>query len=449
VPSLKLWQKLTSGSINSQIFKAAATVGLATLLVRLVAFLKEQIVASRFGTTDAVDAFLVALMVPAFILTLVSSSFNAAFIPTYIQLKEKQGKAAAQSLLSNVVIYNLGILAIATVIVIATAPIYLPYLATGFDSEKLNLTYHLIWIIAPVILVSTVGTTWSAVFNAGEKFAIAALTPILTPLMTIAVLLVAQSLGVFALAISLFIGGVLEAAAIGFFLSKQGVNIIPKLSKIDDNLRQVLGQYLPVIAGALLMNSTGIIDQSMAAMLPAGSVASLNYGNRVIALPITLLSTALSTALVPYFSKMVANEDWPGLVHTVKRYLLLCLLITIPVAIGFFYLAEPITQLIYQRGKFSFEDTILVAKIQSMYSIQIPFYICNILVIRLISALRANYILMWGALVNSLVNIGLNLVFIKYMGIAGIALSTSCMYIICVSFTSYFCFKVLKQRNAV
>jgi putative peptidoglycan lipid II flippase len=447
VKNWKLWQRLTSGSTNRRIFGAAAIVGLATLVVRLAAFFKEQIVASQFGTNDAIDAFLVALMVPGFIITLVSSSLNAALLPTYIQLKEKQGKAASDRLLANVIIGNVGLLAVVSLIVVATAPLYLPYLAGGFNPEKLKLTFQLMLIIAPVILVNAVGLTWSAIFNAGEKFAFAALTPIITPLTTIVLLLFAKSLGVFALAISLLIGGILEVVLLGIFLSRQGINIIPKWSKFDDNLRQVFGQYIPAIAGALLMNSAGIVDQSMAALLPAGSVASLNYGNRVIALPITLLSTALSTALVPYFSKMVAHQDWSGLDRTLKRYFLLCLAITIPIAVGFFFLAKPITQLIYQRGNFSEADTLLVASIQSMYAIQIPFYVCNILVIRLISALQANQILMWGSLLNALVNILLNIVFIKLMGVRGIALSTSCMYVICVCFTSYYCLKILRKRN--
>jgi putative peptidoglycan lipid II flippase len=447
VPNLKFWQKFTSGSINRQIFGAAAIVGLATLIVRLAAFLKEQIVASRFGTTDAIDAFLVALMIPAFIITLVSSSLNSALIPTYIQVKEKQGKAASQRLLSNVVLCNIGLLTLVTLVAIATASLYLPYLARGFNSEKINLTFQLMLVIAPVVLVSTIGTTWSAAFNAGEKFALAALNPIITPLITIIILLVGQGLGVFTLAISLLIGAILEAILLGIFLSKQGIDVLPKWSQPDDNLRQVFGQYMPAIAGALLMNSTGIIDQSMAAMLPSGSVAALNYGNRVIALPITLLATALSTALVPYFSKMVAKEDWSGLIYTLKRYFLCCLVITIPIGLLFFGLSEPITKLIYQRGQFSYEDTLLVSRIQSMYSIQIPFYVTNILVVRLISALRANSILMWGSLVNAIVNVLLNIFFIKTMGITGIALSTSCMYIICLCFMSYCCLKVLNQKN--
>ncbi|PSB04854.1 murein biosynthesis integral membrane protein MurJ [Merismopedia glauca] len=445
--SLKLWHKFTSGSINRQIFGAAAIVGVATLIVRLAAFIKEQIVASTFGTTDAIDAFLVALMVPAFVITLVSGSFNAALIPTYIQLKEKSGKAAAERLLANVVIWNIGLLVLVTVIIVSTAPLYLPHLAIGFDRAKLNLTFQLLCVISPVILVSGVVTSWSAVLNAGDKFALAALTPIITPLITIALLFLAKSLGVFSLAVGLVIGALLEGICLALFLTKQGINIIPKWSKFDENLRHVSQQYIPMIAGSLLMNTAPIIDQSMAAMLPAGSVAALNYGNRVIALPITLLTTALSTALIPYFSKMVAKQDWGGIIHTLKHYLLLCLAITIPITVGFFYLSEPITQLIYQRGQFSQKDTLIVAQIQSMYSLQLPFYVCNILVVRLISALQANHILMWSSLLNALINITLNIVLLQVMGIAGIALSTSCMYVICLSFTSYCCFKILRKAN--
>jgi putative peptidoglycan lipid II flippase len=144
---------------------------------------------------------------------------------------------------------------------------------------------------------------------------------------------------------------------------------------------------------------------------------------------------------------MVAREDWANVRHTLRRYLFLLFLITVPLA-AFFYLgSEKIVEIMFQRGTFSSKDTIVVAKIQAFYALQIPFYVANILVVRLISALRANHILMWGSAINLIMNIGLNYIFMKVLGISGIALSTSCLYVICLSFTSYWCFYFLSRKN--
>ena len=104
---INLWKKLTSGSTNRKIFGAAVKVGLLTGLVRVAAVVKELVVAWKFGTGDTLDAFLIALLVPSFIINVVAGSFNAALIPTYIQVREQEGTKAAQRLFSGATVCGL------------------------------------------------------------------------------------------------------------------------------------------------------------------------------------------------------------------------------------------------------------------------------------------------------------------------------------------------------
>ena len=441
------WGKLTSGSANRQIFGATLIVAIGTALVKLAALAKELVVAWTFGTTDAFDAFLIALLIPSFIVNVVANSFNVALIPTYIKVREQEGIMVAQRLFSGATVWSLGLLGITTIAMIVTAPLYLPWIAGGFSPEKLDLTFKLLCAIAPMVLLSGMLTIWGAILNAGERFALTAISPIITPAITIILLLLDNSWGVFALATGLVFGEILEIVILGVTLKRQHISLLPKWYGFDTNLREVANQYFPMIAGGFLMCSASLVDQAMAAQLSPGSVAALNYGNRIIALPITITTTALSTAVIPYFSKMVARADWTGIHHTLRRYLFLIFCITVPLAALLYLGSEKIVEIMFQRGTFSTKDTIMVAKIQAFYALQIPFYVANILVVRLISALQANHILMWGSAINLIVNIGLNYIFMKMLGISGIALSTSCLYAICFSFTSYWCFYLLRSKN--
>ena len=429
---LAFWHKLTSGSTNRKIFGAAITVGLGTAFVKLASVVKELVVAWKFGTADDLDAFLIALVVPFVITNVIAGSFNAALIPTYIKVREHSGIEAAQKLFSGAIAWSLGLLGITTVLMLIAAPLYLPKMAAGFSADKLYLTYKLLWAIAPIILLTGMMTIWGAVLNAGEKFALVAVAPIITPAITMLFLFGINSWGVFSLASGLVCGQLLEMLVVGIALRRQGISLLPKWYGFDTHLREVAGQYAPMIAGAFLMCSTALVDQSMAAMLPSGSVASLNYGNRIISLPITITSTALSTAVIPYFSKMVAREDWANVRHTLKQYLGLIFALTIPLTGLIILFSEPIVQLLLQRGSFTANDTRLVAQIQACYALQIPFYIATILVVRLISAMRYNQILMWGSGGNLIVNISLNYLFMQWWGVPGIALSTS--GVLCFSF---------------
>jgi putative peptidoglycan lipid II flippase len=444
---LNRWTKLTSTSVNRKIFGAAITVAILTAFVKVAAVIKELVVAWRFGTGDAVDAFLIALLVPAFIINVVAGSFNAALIPTYIQVREKQGVYSAQQLFSGTMIWGLGLLAITTLFTIATAPIYLPWIAAGFDREKLRLTFYLLCAIAPIILLSSVVTIWGAVLNAGERFALAALAPIATPAISILFLFI-KPWGIFALAAGLVAGTAIEIVILGLALRKQGILLLPKWYGINPALRQVAHQCVPALIGAFIMCSATLVDQSMAAMLSPGSVASLNYGNRVIAFPITLATTALSTAVIPYFSRMVACNEWVEVRRTLNRYMWLIFAVSVPFTGLLLLSSELIVQILFQRGSFTTEDTQIVTQIQSLYALQIPFYIADIFVVKLLTSMRLNHILMWVSVFNLIINISLNYLFMQWIGVSGIALSTSCVYLFSFIYLLFFANKNLNTFAA-
>lgn len=443
------WQSVTTGSVNSKIFSAAIIVAGGTLFVKLIAVVKELVVAWRFGTADELDAFLIALMIPSLITAVIAGSFNAALIPTYIKVRDLEGRAVAQRLFASATVWSIGLLTIVTCLIVVTAPLYLPSITSGFPPAKLALTYQLLWIISPIIILTGVGTIWGAVLNAGERFALVALTPILTSGATIILLMINQSGGIFNLAIGMIVGQLLEMGVVGHTLRKQGISLMPKWYGFDANLHEVASQYAPTIAGSFLMCSTGLVDQAMAATLPSGSVSALAYGNRIIALPIVIATTALSTAVIPYFSKMVALDDWKSIRQSLKQYLGLIFAASVPLAGFIILLSEPIVRLLFQRGSFTAENSHLVAQIQACFALQIPFYIGCILVVRLHSAMRNNQMMMWGSAGNLIVNISLNYLFMQWLGVVGIALSTSCVYLFSFLFLLFFLVRNLKAVDAL
>lgn len=442
---LNHWRKLTTSSTNWKIFGAAVTVALMTGLVQVASVAKELVVAWKFGTGDALDAFLIAFMVPSFIINVVAGSFNAALIPTYIRVREQEGMTAAQRLFSGVMLWSLGLLGITTLLMVAAAPLYLPWIAGGFNLEKLDLTFRLLCTIAPVVLSRGLLVIWGAVLNAGERFALVAVSPIITPAMSVLFILIGGRWGIFALAVGLVFGVALEMFVVATALKQQGMSLRLRWYGFDTPMRQVAGQYAPMIAGALLMSSTSIVDQSMAAMLSPGSVTALNYGNKLIAPPLDLGATALGTAVIPYFSTMITQKKWSEIQDTIKKYLLLIFSAAVPLTVIFILTSELLVRVLFQHGAFTARDTHLVSRLQNCYALQIPFYTAGIFLVRLISSMGANQVLMWACVCNFIINIILNYAFIKWIGIYGIALSTSFVYIFSFCFVLFFVNKKLKR----
>lgn len=419
-----------------------------TVFVNVFLICKELVIAWKFGTADALEAFLIAFLLPSFVISVVAASFNAALMPTYIRVKEKEGNEAAQKLFSSFMVWGLVLLMFVTILMVVTAPLYLPFLASGFDKDKLDLTLHILYILAPVIVGSGLIAIWGAILNANERFALAASTPIIIPIMIIIFIFIFGDIwGIYVLALGVVLGTMVEVAILGKALKMQGVSLRPMWKGFDKNMRKVVNQYTPMIIGTLLMSSTIVVDQAMAAMLKSGSVAALNYGNKVIALPVSLTAMALGTAIIPYFSKMVASEDWVEIKDTLYRYMRLIFIITVPLAILLPLISEPLIRILFQRGSFSVEDTSIVAQILFFYAFQIPFYVSGILFVRLISSMRKNHILAWGALISVIANILLNYILMKEIGVSGIALSTSLVYLGSFLFLFYNVKRLLKKHS--
>ncbi|WP_036487791.1 murein biosynthesis integral membrane protein MurJ [Myxosarcina sp. GI1] len=443
------WNKLTSGSASRKIFGAAITVGLCTALVKLAAMAKELVIAWRFGTSDEVDAFLIAMVFSSLVINIIAESLAPAFIPVYIKVIEREGKRSAQKLLEGVSISSLILLLVATILMVAIAPLCLPFVASGFDSDKLQLTFYLLCAIAPFTFLTGISVIWRAVLNARERFSLASLSPIMIPLTTIVLLFVAKSWGMFALAGGLVFGTIFILIILAIPLLRQNVSLLPKWNGLDKNLHLIVVQYFPIAAGSLLICSTAPVDQTMAAMLPAGSVAALNYGHRLISSFVSLVSTAISAAVIPYFSKMIARQNWQEVNRTLRQYMRAIFLVTVPLALLFIIFSKPLVQLVFQRGSFTAEDTLIVSQIQSLYAIKIPFYLGDLLLLRVISTMSKNHILSWVSAFNLLVNIVLNYIFMQWIGVKGIALSTSCVYVFSFLILGVFVSRQLKKYEQI
>jgi putative peptidoglycan lipid II flippase len=445
---MQRWLFGNADSLNRKILRTAIVVGLLTLLVKTGTTAKELVVAGTFGRSDAVDAFLIAFLLPGFVLGLLGGAFASAIIPALVEAREKRGPDAAQQLFSSAMLTNIVALVAMAMLLGLVAPFYLPYIASGFSPAKLHLTRQLLYVLLPFVLFNGLVGCASAVLNAGEKFALPAMVPLVTPLLTILfIVLGAARFGAFVLAGGLTIGSAIEAALLARIVHSHGMSLRLRWGGFTPEVRRLIGQYVPMLAGTFLMSSTGVVDQSMAAILPAGSVAALGYGNKVISLLLIIGAGSLGTAIFPHLSKVLAQNDWGQCRHTLKRYLVLAVLVTVPLTALLIAFSRPLVGLLYQRGAFTAVDADLVSKVQVGYALQIPFYVCGLLLVRFLSAVRRNDVLMYASGINLVLDIVLNLVLMRRWGVAGIALSTSLVYVFSCFFVAAWSLWLIGQQR--
>ena len=201
--------------------------------------------------------------------------------------------------------------------------------------------------------------------------------------------------------------------------------------------------------GLDLMGGTTVVSQSMAAMLGPGSVSALAYGSKVMNLLLGIGAVAVSTAVLPHFSHLVATTDWRSLRHTLVTYSRFLLIASLPVTAVLVYFSEPLVAALFQRGAFTEADTHLVGQVQAMYLLQVPLYVVGMLFVRLISALKANHLMMWGNVINLAICIVLTYFLMQRFGVTGVALATSLMYIFSVGFLLLVSMRLMREKDVV
>jgi putative peptidoglycan lipid II flippase len=176
--------------------------------------------------------------------------------------------------------------------------------------------------------------------------------------------------------------------------------------------------------------------------LPAGNVASLAYAFRIFILPFSLFAVPIYTVLFSKLSRLFHEEDWQGINAHVDSSLVLACVTLIPSTIFLCAAGDVLVRLLYQRGAFTIEGTLLTYRALSGYSLGLIFYALSISFVRIFNA---RHDMRTPALVG-LTSIGLNAILayllMRPLGNLGIALATSI-----ISFYNFSVLYVLYRRK--
>ncbi len=428
---LRKFKAWTSHSEAGRIFWAAVAVSAGTGLVYLIHAAKDIYAAFLLGTSDAIEAFIMAYAVPSFIVNVAAGSLASAFVPVYLRVKINESFEAASSLfLYMMVVVSLFLFLIVSLLWV-NGDFIINALASSFNSSKKNLTIGLFHLMLPIILLQGVVSLCASVLNATNRFILAAFAPVLSPIISIILLyFMFERLGVYALAWGTLAGTSFQLLLL-FSRSYQKRVFTFTAIRSHPAFRSIWQQYVPMLAGAMLMSGTTMVDQIMtASLLPARSLAAITYGDRIVSAILALAGTSLGTVTLPAFSRLVVQMEWKRLWHTVYFYRKLIWLCSIPALFLLIFFSKFIVQIVWERGAFLPDDTKMVSKIQAIYALRIPFFLIGIIHARVLSSIGRNQILFWIAGVNFALNIPLNYVLAKILDARGIALATVIVYAI-------------------
>jgi putative peptidoglycan lipid II flippase len=421
--------------MSSRLARSAGLIGVATMASRVLAVVRETVIAYLFGAGNDMDAYNVAFRVPNLLRDLFAEgAISAAFVPTFTRTLTTGGRAAAWRL-GNFV---LNALALITLVCVGVGWWLAPELAEWFAPEyalvpgKLELTTLLTRIMLPFLTMIALGVVMMGMLNALGRFFIPALSPVMFNIATIlsafTLVPLMPRLGwppIAGIAIGTVLGGAGQILLQWPVLRREGWRYAAILDRGDRGLREVMRLMGPGTLGLAAVQVNVFVNTVLATSQGTGAVSWLNYAFRMMYLPIGLFGVSIGTAALPEISRHAGASDLPAMRRTVSDALRLMMMLNVPATIGLIVLAHPIVALLLERGNFTPADTSATAAALICYAPGLLGYAAVKVASPAFYALRDSRTPVIVSALSVGVNVGLNLALVRVAGFRGLALGTA------------------------
>jgi putative peptidoglycan lipid II flippase len=397
-------------------------LSILSITSKLLGFVREQVIAWRFGASASVDSYVAALMVPQLFAGLIGGAVAAGFLPVYSSLKgSREGRRLAGTIVAAI---SLAAMALA-VVTIAFAPHMMRVLVGSFSAEQQAFTTALVRIMSAGVLFLSLTAFLSMLFNGHGQFFAPGFAPLLQNLTIVGGLVLYGSLSVRGLATFTALGFVMPTVLLLILGFRNGLPLLHRPIFTDPAFIKVLKLSGPILASGLFGQLYVIIDRRLASGLDAGSIASLSYGFKLVQLPVGIFVAALATAVYPTLADYASKKDMGGFGRTVSSSLRTLAMLLIPASVGMYVLRYPIVRLAFERGSFDSAATLQTGVALGFYTLGLMGVAGGNILTRGFYSLQDSMTPVKVGMATAVVNVILAVFLVRPLGHGGLALANS------------------------
>ena len=414
------------------LIRGLGQIGSATLLSRLLGFVRDVVVARAFGAGPVTDAFFVAFRIPnLFRRLLAEGALSTAFVPVFSEYLATRSSGEFKRMLRSVAGAFLLLLGVTSLLGTLGAPWVVRLVAPGFfDSpERAELAVSLTRLMFPYLFFVGAAALAMGVLHVHRRFFASALGPVALNLsMIAATLFIAPRLQVpiVGLALGVLAGGLGQFLIQVPSLSGRGALLLPSTEFSHPALRRIATLLGPSVFGLAAVQLNVLINTLLASLLPEGSVSYLYYADRVVEFPLGVFGIAVATAALPAMSEQAARKEELALKKTLHFALRLSCFAAVPASVGLLLLRVPIIRVLFERGRFESTDTTATAWALGFYALGLTAFSGVRIVTQTFYALGDVKTPVRAGLLTLGLNVGFALIFMGPLAHGGLALASSC-----------------------
>jgi len=356
--------------------RASGLVSAGILLSRLSGLVRERIFAHYFGAMPVADAWKAALRLPNVLQNLLGEgTLSASFIPIYAELLEEgRDREAARfaGAVLGLLTVTAGLLAVAGIL---AAPWIVAVFFSRFDPEVQALTVELVRILLPMTALLVLSAWALGILNSHRRF----LLPYAAPVVWNGAMITAMVIGgaVYGvrgddlariLAWGALAGGGLQLAVQLPLTLRLLAEFRPRVSLRTFGVPEAIRNFLPVVAARGAVNLGGWLDFALAALLTAGTLATLSYAQILFMLPISLFGMAVAASELPEISRR-RGGDGVRLAREVAQAGERIAYYLVPSTVGYLLLGDVIVSAIFETGAFGRDEVIVTWVVLGAYAL--------------------------------------------------------------------------------
>jgi putative peptidoglycan lipid II flippase len=340
-------------------FSATLLLISAVMASRVIGYVRDAYIVYAYGAAGQTDAYLAAFTLPDFLNYIVAGgAASITFISIYTRFLAEKRDEDAQKTFSIIITVMTAVLIVGTIMMEVFAPQFVRWFVKGFPPDQIGLCIHLTRILLPAQIFFYVGGVVSAVLLSHRLF----LFPSLGPLIYNVFIIMGGVLGGKHFGIASLAYGAVAGSVAGPFLAsivgaiRIGTKYSPSFDMTNPAFREWVKLSIPLMLGFSLVTVDDWIIRHYASN-QEGEITLLTYAKRLFAVPIAVLGQATGQASLPFFARLFNEKklkEFAGTVNdSVYRVAAASLLASAWMMAG----ALPLIDLVYRRGKFTFQDS--------------------------------------------------------------------------------------------
>lgn len=413
-----------------------------TIISKIIGFGRELTLAYFYGASNVSDAFLIALTIPIAIFAFIGKSINTGYVPVYTKIESNDNREKAENFTNNLINISVLMCLFFSVVCFIFAEPIVKVFASGFEGDTLALAVQFTRISILGISFTVIMEILSSLLRIRGNYLIPAMISFPMNVSIILAIIISSRGNILALGFGILISAISQLVFLLPSVKKIGFKYKCVLSIKDSSISRLLVLSAPIMVGVAVNDINKIVDRTIASNISEGAISSLNYANMINGFIHGIFVLSIATAIHPMMSKFVSENKIDSLKKMLSESITGVNLLVIPSIVGLMIFSKEIVMLIYGRGAFDKFAIAMTSEALFFYSLGVLGIGLRDVLSRPFYALQDTKTPVFNATIGICLNIVLNIILSRFLGVGGLALATS----IAATFTSALLFISLRKK---